>query len=179
MGERNLGTNEWREAGIGARAEGDDGTGASWPCPEGKVRQDRWEGKTATSSGENSPRSYFLIREKHKWLIHTFFPAQIIQAATSQPMLIPWCRFPGTAPQTPPDFPAWLPTSILQAGKSQGSRQAGMWPRGILCSPPCAMRGSITLHKPEGISSPKIPNLAWARTHQQTGATQAFLLPSS
>lgn len=59
VGEGNLGISEWRQAGIGAGAAGDDGTGTSQPCPKGRVRQDRWEGKSAPSSGENSPRSYF------------------------------------------------------------------------------------------------------------------------
>lgn len=56
MREENLGINEWR--GVeGGGAEGDDGTGTSQPCPKGKIQQDRWEGKSATSSGDNSPWS--------------------------------------------------------------------------------------------------------------------------
>lgn len=81
---------------------------------------------------------------------HFFFPAQIIPAATSQPVLIPWCQFHGTGPQTPPDFPAWLPTSILLAGKSQGPDKEGCGP-----SASSAMRGSITLHKPEWKLAPQ------------------------
>lgn len=66
-------------------------------------------------------------------------------------------NFMAQGPRTPPDFPAWLPRSILLAGKSQGSRQGGMWPQCILCSPACAMRGSITLHKPEWKLAPQKP----------------------
>lgn len=63
MREENLGINEWR--GVeGGGAEGDDGTGTSQPCPKGKIQQDRWEGKSAASSGDNSLWSYFLIGEK-------------------------------------------------------------------------------------------------------------------
>lgn len=130
--------------------------------------------------GELTLELLFNQGKADKWLIHTFFPARIIQAATSQPVFILWCQFHGTEPQTPPDFPAWLPTSILLARKNQGSRQGGVWPQRILCSPACAMRGSITLHKPEWELAPQ-KSQTWLgpEPHQQTGSTQAFPLPSS
>lgn len=82
VGEGNLGASEWRWAGGGARAEEDDGTGISQPCPKGKVRQHRWEGKSPTSSGDNSPWSYFLIREKQ---INGSFTAFSLLRSSKQP----------------------------------------------------------------------------------------------
>lgn len=180
MREENLGINEWR--GVeGGGAEGDDGTGTSQPCPKGKIQQDRWEGKSATSSGDNSPWSYFLIGEKQINGSFTlfFFPAQIIPAATSQPVLIPWCQFHGTGPQTPPDSQPGFPPASCWQGKAKAQTRRDAAPAHPLLSSLC-LEG---LHPPSQtrveISSPKIPNLAWSRAHQQEGSTQAFPLPSS
>lgn len=171
--------NEWTQAGIGARAEGDGGTGTSQLCPQGKVRQDRWEGKSLPAQGIIHLGVTFNQGKVDKWLIHTFYPCSDHPSghipARAHPMVqISWHRAPDT-----PRFPS-LASHHHPAGREKPRLQArrDVIPGHPLLSSLC----HEGLHHPPqtrvGINSPKIPKLAWARAHQQTGSSQAFPLPS-
>lgn len=163
VGEGNLGISEWRQAGIGAGAAGDDGTGTSQPCPKGRVRQDRWEGKSAPPLRGELTSELLLIREKR--IKGSFTPFSLLRSS-KQPHPSPCssrgadflAQGPGHPQISQPGFP---PASCRQ-GKAKAPAGRDVAPGHPLLSSLC----HEGLHHPAqtraGIGSPKIPNLAWA-----------------
>lgn len=121
-----------------------------------------------------------LIREK--WIKGSFTPFSLLRSS-KQPHPSPCssrgadflAQGPGHPQISQPGFP---PASCRQ-GKAKAPARRDVAPGHPLLSSLC----HEGLHHPAqtraGIGSPKTPNLAWARAHQQTGSTQAFPLFSS
>lgn len=121
-----------------------------------------------------------LIREK--WIKGSFTPFSLLRSS-KQPHPSPCssrgadflAQGPGHPQISQPGFP---PASCRQ-GKAKAPAGRDVAPGHPLLSSLC----HEGLHHPAqtraGIGSPKTPNLAWARAHQQTGSTQAFPLLSS
>lgn len=124
-----------------------------------------------TSSGENSPWSYFLIREEQINGSFTLFscsdhPSSHIPACAHPVVPISWHRAPDT-----PRFPS-LASHQHPAGREKTKapvKERDVAPVHPLLSSLCHEGLHNSPQTRVGISSPKTPNLAWARAPPALG----------